>query len=170
MAESLVPLGEIVTTHGLNGWLKLNPFNLNTTALSAGVEAVLQKSGAQTLRRIEASHPHRNQLLVKFQEVDNLEGARTYVGSTLSVGEAALESLPPGHYYHYQVVGFEVVSVSGARLGTISAIMSTPGGELYVVKGEHKEHLIPAIKEFIEKVDFTTGRMIINPPDGLLDL
>ncbi|HEY5544139.1 MAG TPA: ribosome maturation factor RimM [Candidatus Binatia bacterium] len=170
MAEPLVPLGEIVTTHGLNGWLKLNPFNLSTTALSAGVEVVLQKSGARTLRRIEASHPHRNQLLVKFQEVDNIDGALKYVGSTLLVGEAALESLPPGHYYHYQVVGFEVFSVSGARLGMISAIMSTPGGELYVVQGADKEHLIPAIKEFVEKVDFTAGRMIINPPDGLLDL
>jgi ribosomal 30S subunit maturation factor RimM len=41
---------------------------------------------------------------------------------------------------------------------------------LYVVQGEAKEYLIPVTKEIDEKVDFTTGRMIIDPPEGLLDL
>jgi ribosomal 30S subunit maturation factor RimM len=39
-----------------------------------------------------------------------------------------------------------------------------------VVRGEAKEHLIPAVKEIIEEVDFTAGKMVINPPPGLLDL
>jgi 16S rRNA processing protein RimM len=170
MAEPLVPLGEIVTTHGLNGWLKLNPYNLNTTTLSSGVEVVLEKAGERSLHRLEASQPHRNQVLVKFQEVGSIDEAVKYVGSILSIGEDALESLPPGQYYQYQVVGFEVFSVGGERIGLISAIMSAPGGDLYVVQGAGKEHLIPAIREFVEKVDFTSGRIIVNPPDGLLDL
>jgi 16S rRNA processing protein RimM len=170
MAEPLVPLGEIVSTHGLKGWLKFNPYNLNTTTLSNGVEVVLEKAGARTPHRLEASQPHRNQLLVKFQEVDSIDEAVKHVGSTLSVGEDALQSLPPGQYYQYQVVGFEVFSVRGERVGLISAIVSTPGGDIYVVQGAEKEHLIPAIREFIEKVDFTSAKIIINPPDGLLDL
>ena len=52
----------------------------------------------------------------------------------------------------------------------IARTWSTPGGELYVVSGDSKEHLIPAVKEIIEKVDFVTGKMVINPPEGLLDL
>jgi 16S rRNA processing protein RimM len=48
--------------------------------------------------------------------------------------------------------------------------MSTPGGDLLVVQGTDKEHLIPANREIVEKVDFTSGKLIINPPDGLLDL
>ncbi|HEX9787184.1 MAG TPA: ribosome maturation factor RimM [Candidatus Binatia bacterium] len=170
MAEPLVPLGEIVTTHGLDGWLKLNPFNLNTTALSSGVEVILEKGGEGSRHRLEASQPHRNQLLIKLREVDSIDHAVKYVGSTLSVGESALESLPPGRYYQYQVIGFEVFSVSGERIGLISSILSTPAGELYVVQGAEKEHLVPAIKEFVEKVDFTARRIIIDPPDGLLEL
>ena len=42
--------------------------------------------------------------------------------------------------------------------------------DLYVVQGATKEHLIPAVKDIIEKVDFASGKMIINPPEGLLDL
>lgn len=170
MNQPLVPLGEIVTTHGLHGWLKLNPFNFNTTALAAGGEVTLERAGERSEHRLEASHPHRNQMLVKLESIDSIENAASFVGSTLLIAESALENLGPGQYYHYQVVGFEVFDLSGARIGTIASTMSTPGGELYVVRGMDKEHLIPAIKEFIEKVDFTMRRLIVNPPDGLLDL
>ena len=170
MAQPLVPLGEIVTTHGLNGWLKLNPFNLNSTALVSGVAIVLEKTGQRSAHRLEASNPHRNQLLIKFAGVDSIDHAELLVGSTLLLEETALDSLEPGQYYHYQVAGFEVFAASGERIGIISSTLSTPGGDLYVVQGPAKEYLIPAVKEFIDKVDFTTGRMIINPPEGLLDL
>jgi 16S rRNA processing protein RimM len=170
MADLLVPLGEVVTTHGLNGWLKLNPFNPESTALLGGVEVILEKAGQRLAHRIEASNPHRNQLLVKFAGVDTIDEAASLVGATLLVEETVLDSLAPGQYYHYQVMGFEVFTASGTRIGIISSTLSTPAGELYVVQGNAKEHLIPAVKEFIDNVDFTTGRIIINPPEGLLDL
>ena len=170
MAEPLVPLGEIVTTHGLQGWLKLNPFNLDTTALVSGAQVVLEKSGERSEHRIEASNSHRNQLLIKFAGVDSIDQAALLVGSTVAIDEAALESLQPGQYYHYQVVGFDVFTASGAHIGSISSTLTTAAGELYVVQGTHKEHLIPAVKEFIDRVDFTARRMIISPPEGLLDL
>ena len=170
MAEPVVPLGEIVTTHGLHGWLKLNPFNASTTVLTSAVEVVLEKSGERWLFHIEESKPQRNQFLIKLRGIDSIDQAARLVGSTLLVDETSLECLSPGQYYHYQVVGFEVFAATGARIGTIASILSTPAGELYVVQGTDKEHLIPAVKEFIDEVDFTTGRMIISLPDGLLDL
>lgn len=166
----MVPLGEIVSTHGLDGWLKLNPFNPETTMLSHGVEVFLERRGARTRFEIEHSKPHKRQLLVKLQNIDGIDAAEKLVGATLCVNENALDALEPGQYYHYQVVGFDVMHINGASIGKITSIMSTPGGELYRVKGAAKEHLIPAVKEFIEEVDFSAGKIIINPPDGLLDL
>jgi 16S rRNA processing protein RimM len=170
MAEPLVPLGEFVTTHGLNGWLKLNPFNVDTTALIDGAEVILEKAGEQSAHRVQASNPHRNQFLVKLEDVDSIDAAARHVGATLCIYETALAVLETGEYYHYQVIGFEAYDLSGARIGIISATLSTAGGELYVLQGTDKEHLIPAIKQFIEKVDFTARRVIFNPPEGLLDL
>lgn len=170
MAEPVVPLGEIVATHGLKGWLKLNPFNPATTTLSSGAQVVVDKAGNQSVHELEASSPHKRQLLVKLRDLNGIDDAERFVGSTLSVAESALEALAPGQYYHYQVIGFEVFAVSGERIGTILSTLSTPGGELYVVQGTAREHLIPAVKEIIEKVDFDTGTMIVNPPLGLLDL
>lgn len=170
MAEPFVPLGEIVTTHGLNGWLKLNAFNPDTGALFPGIEVFLEHGGSYSAHQIEASSQHKKQFLIKLRGIDSIDAAALYVGSILAVGEAALEALPPRQYYHYQVVGFKVFHLNGDLVGTVSSTMSTPGGELYVVQGAAKEHLIPAVREIIEQVDFDARKIIINPPEGLLDL
>ena len=170
MSERLVPLGEIVATHGLKGWLKLNPFNPETSAFDSSSEVILDKGGDRTPHEIEFSKGHGRQILVKLRGVDGIDDARKWVGSTLCVDADALGPLEPGQYYHYQVVGLEVYALQGECIGVITRVWSTPGGELYVVQGAKKEFLIPAVKEIIEKVDFAVGRVIINPPEGLLDL
>ena len=99
--EPLVPLGEIVATHGLLGWLKLNPFNPETTALKPGAE---------------------------------------------------------------------VFTTAGERVGIVQSTMATSGGELYIVHSGSKEHLIPAVKEIVDKIDFANRTVTIDPPAGLLEL
>jgi len=163
-------LGEIVTTHGIEGWLKLNPYNTETTIFSSAREVILEKQGHRVAHVLDSNNPHGRQHLIKLRGVNSIEEARQWVGFDLCVPETALEPLKPGEYYQYQVMGLEVFERSGARVGVIIGVQSTPGGDLYVVRGEDKEHMIPAVKEIVEKVDFFAGRMIIDPPDGLLDL
>lgn len=122
------------------------------------------------MHEIEASRPNRNQFLLKLSRLDRIEAAAQWVGSVLSVAEQALASLSSGEYYHYQVIGLEVFDTAGRRIGIVARTWSTPGGELYVVEGAAREHLIPAVREIIDKVDFAAGKIIINPPEGLLDL
>jgi len=170
VSEQLVPLGEIVTTHGLDGWLKVKLYNPQTTRLAPNVAIWLEKDGIRSAHEIEASRPHRGQFLVKIARVLGIDAAKRWVGSILYVTEQELEPLRAGEYYHYQVVGLEVFDTQGQRIGVVARTWSTPGGELYIVNGASKEHLIPATKEIIEKVDFAAGTIVINPPEGLLDL
>jgi 16S rRNA processing protein RimM len=171
MHEPLVPIGEIVTTHGLSGWLKLNVFNRETSALTPGAAVSLKRNNSEaSAQEIEASRAHRNQWLLKFKGIDSIDAATEWIGALLCVDAAALANLQPGQYYHYQVIGFEVFSTTGERIGTIASTLPTPGGELYVVQGAVREHLIPAVKELIDKVDFSARKVIVDPPDGLLDL
>jgi 16S rRNA processing protein RimM len=170
VSDGLVTLGEIVTTHGIAGWLKLNPYNFESPLLSTLSEVILIKDGTRTAVTVEAARPHRRQILLKLCGVDIIESARQWVGSVLAVSEKALETPAPGQYYHYQVIGLEVFDTSGARIGILKQIWSTPGSELYLVAGLDKEHLIPAVKEIIAKVDLEAGQMIVDLPAGLLDL
>jgi 16S rRNA processing protein RimM len=170
VSERLVPLGEIVTTHGINGWLKLKPYNPRTTLLNSTLEIWLEKDEARSLHQIEASQPYKGQFLLKLSSVDQIDAAAKWVGSILYVAEQSLDSLSAGEYYHYRVIGLEVFDTKGGRIGVVARTWSTPGGEIYIVAGASKEYLIPAVKEIIEKVDLAAGKIIINPPAGLLDL
>jgi 16S rRNA processing protein RimM len=170
VSERLVPLGEIVTTHGIAGWLKLNLHNPQSTVLIPTLEIWLEKDGVRSMHEIETSRPYRGQFLVKISGVDRMTDAEPWVGSILYIAERDLDSLQSGEYYHYQVIGLEVFDTQGERIGIVTRTWPTPGGELYVVNGGSKEYLIPAVKEIIEKVDLASGKMIINPPEGLLDL
>lgn len=171
MAEPTVPLGEIVTTHGLDGRLKLNPFNSDTALLAAGLKVYLDRGDAHAELELAAdARPIKNQFLIKLSGIDHIDEAQRWVGATLSVDESALEPLPPGQYYHYQVIGFEVFHKDGARIGIIASVLSTAGNDILVVKEAEKEYLIPAVKEIVDKVDFDRRCVIVDPPEGLLDL
>jgi 16S rRNA processing protein RimM len=170
VSDRLVPLGEIVATHGLEGWLKLNPFNPKTVALQSAREVFIERDGVRWPHQLEANQPHHRQILVKFQGIDTIEAAKALVGTNLSVAETCLPALQPGEYYHFQVMGLEVFDSKGNPLGTISGTLFIGGREIYVVTGRGKEYLIPAVKEIIDKIDFDAGKMIITPPEGLLEL
>lgn len=114
--------------------------------------------------------PHKNQLLVRLQRIDNINEAKKWIGAIVSVPEADLPPLGENEYYYYQVVGLEVFDTKGARIGTIARLWPTAGGDLYVVQDGEKEYLIPVVKEIIAKIDFDAGRVIIDPPEGLLEL
>ncbi len=171
MAEPLVPLGEIATTHGLDGRLKLNPFNADSTVLVAGCVVYLDLGTAHGEFELAAdARPVKNQFLLKLRGIERIEDAQRWVGAMLSVAEKVLEPLEAGQYYHYQVIGFEVFHKDGTRLGTIESLLGTAGGDILVIKDGEKEYLIPAVKEMVEKVDFETRKVIVDPPEGLLDL
>ena len=171
MAEQRVPLGEIATTHGLDGWLKLNAFNSDTATLVAGRSVYLDLDESQeTLELAADAKPFKKQFLIKLLGVDDIDAAQRWVGATLSVAETALEPLEPGQYYHYQVIGFDVFNKDGKRIGTIASLLSTAGGDILVVKEAGKEYLIPAVKEIVDKVDFNSRSVVVDPPEGLLYL
>ena len=170
VAERLVPVGELVTTHGIKGWLKLKPYNPQTTILLSPQEVFLTKGGVSWPHIVQQSRPFKNLFLVKLQGMDEIGAAEKWVGAILSIEEKGLQPLSPGEYFYYQVIGFDVFDTQGEWIGKISRIWAKEGGDLYVVTGSSKEYLIPAVKEIIEKVDLAAGKVIINPPAGLLDL
>lgn len=171
MAEPTVALGAIATTHGLDGWLKLNPFNVDTAVLIAGRRVFLDLGDDHANVELAAdAKPFKKQFLIKLRGIDRIEQAQRWLGATLSVDESELEPLDPGQYYHYQVIGFEVFHKDGARIGIVASVLSTAGNDILVVKEAEKEFLIPAVKEIVDKVDFDTHRVIVDPPEGLLDL
>ncbi len=170
MSDQFIPLGKLVATHGIAGWLKLKTNNLQSPALGWGRQIVLEKEGDRSPQILESSKVHKGHLLVKLQGANDINFAKIWVGSTLLVAEQDLEPPEPGEFYYYQAVGLEVFTTRGERVGKVTRIWIKEGGDLYVVTDAAKEYLIPAVKEVIERIDLAAGRMLINPPEGLLEV
>jgi 16S rRNA processing protein RimM len=133
-------------------------------------EVFLEKDGARAPMRLAAVKPHKRQLLIHLDGVEDINDAKKWIGAAVCVAEGDLPPLADNEYYYYQVVGMDVFDTKGARIGTIARLWPTPGGDLYVVEDGEKEYLIPVVKEIIAKIDFDAGRVIVDPPEGLLEL
>lgn len=71
-------------------------------------------------------------------------------------------------FYHRQIIGLVAITSEGREIGKVVEIMETGSNDVYVVRGQGKEYLIPAVKDVISSVDLDSGTITIIPIDGLL--
>lgn len=112
----------------------------------------------------------RGKALVKLDIVHNLEASKKLQGKLLEIHRSQLNPLPDGFYYHFQLVGMQVVTTSGESLGEIVDVIASATNDTYVVRADGEEILIPATEDVIKSVDVDCGQMVIEPIKGLLDL
>lgn len=170
MSIQQIALGDIVATHGVAGWVRLRLFNPEGRTLYSSARAELTRGESLLHVDVEQAKPHHGFVLVKLRGIDDMDAARNLVGHRLSVPAERLAPLGPSEYYYAEVVGFEVRDPIGGRVGTVTRIWTKQGGDLMVVAGAEREHLVPAIREVIRHIDFVERTIVIDPPDGLLDL
>lgn len=72
-------------------------------------------------------------------------------------------------FYHRQIIGLVAITSEGREIGKVVGIMETGSNDVYVVRGQGKEYLIPAVKDVISSVDLDSGTITIIPIEGLLD-
>jgi 16S rRNA processing protein RimM len=92
------------------------------------------------------------------------------VGRLVAVPQAEARPLPPGQFYPWQLEGCRVVTDDGREVGRVIRIEHSAAQDLWVVSDGAREHLIPAVAEIVLEVDVGAGRVVIRPPDGLLEL
>ena len=105
-----------------------------------------------------------------FKGYDTPELAKTLNGWFLKIPESEVMPLPEGRYYWYELIGMEVVSEEGEKLGTIVDVFETGSNDIYVMKQGKREIYLPATREVIKQVDRQSRRMVIHLMEGLMDL
>lgn len=117
---------------------------------------------------VRKSRPARDALAISFEGIDGVESAERLRGRVLTVAVEDLPALPPGVYYHHEIIGCEVVDGDGRRLGTVEEILETGGNDVYCVREGSEEVLVPAVPEFIAEVDRGARRIRLTVPRGRL--
>jgi 16S rRNA processing protein RimM len=112
-----------------------------------------------------------DQLRVQFEDVRSEEAANTLLGAELYLPLEFLPELTGNKFYFHEVIGFLVEDSNFGLIGTIRAINdSTAQPVLMVESADGKQLLIPLVDEFIVKVDRENCKMVVNTPEGLIDL
>jgi 16S rRNA processing protein RimM len=107
--------------------------------------------------------------LLLLDGYDSPEKAVALNGWLIKVPENETVPLPEGQYYWHELIGMEVLSESGEKLGTLENIFRTGSNDVYVLKRGRREVYLPATKEVIKQVDLKERRMVIHLMEGLMD-
>ena len=121
---------------------------------------------------IEDARPRSGGLVVTFAGVVGREGAEAIRGTLLVVDSADLPPLDEDdEWYDHDLLGLAAVDPAGAPLGTVADVVHGPAADLLVIKAaDGREHLVPFVRDLVPSVDVPAGRVVVDPPEGLLDL
>ena len=112
---------------------------------------------------------HQKNLLITFEGYSDREAAATLRNQLVYIRADSLPRLPDGEYFHHQLIGLRVQTMSGQDLGSLIEILETGANDVYVVRSESgKELLLPAIESVILEVDLDNGALKVNVLPGLL--
>ena len=170
-SEELIPVGKIIGTHGIKGQLKIRSYSGNVESLHSARTVVL-KSVDGTLREfmLKSFNANSGKFIIGLQDFDDIDQAKLLMGSELCIKRGNLPKLTDDEYYWSDLIGLQVITDSGTLLGTIADIFETGSSDIYVVRDNSREYLIPAIADVVKQVDLAGGKIIITPLEGLLDL
>jgi 16S rRNA processing protein RimM len=137
--------------------------------LVLGTESGEVAEGSQEVV-IETTRPFRKGVLVRLSGVDDRTAAEGLVGRYLLVPAAEAGEPEAGEVYYHQLLGLAVETVEGETVGRVREVYETSPVHLLEVKGPERVHLIPFSREIVRSVDVGAGRLVIEPPEGLLDV
>jgi 16S rRNA processing protein RimM len=120
---------------------------------------------------IERARWHSGRLLISFAEVADRTAAEALRNTLLVADSATSPAVDDDEYWDHQLIDLAVVTVDGTSLGSITDIAHPPGGDLLVVRRpDGAELLVPFVRAIVPTVDLEARRVVVDPPDGLLDL
>lgn len=111
----------------------------------------------------------QGQLLLHFEGVHSAREADAFMGKDVYLPLSMLPPLTGKSFYFHEVVGFDV-QTSGESIGQVAEVIDRPGQPIFKVVREEEEILIPAVDEFIDKIDRSEGILYLELPEGLVDL
>ncbi len=109
-------------------------------------------------------------MILKLAGYDDVETAKELVGVEFAVPESERVELPEDHYYDWELEGC-VVKVGGESIGKVKSVIKTGGVEILLIVDENdKERLIPLADSIVVEIDPVGKTIVVDPPEGLLDL
>ena len=165
-------VGLIVGAHGLRGELKVEILTDDPHRFGQLLQVYLGPEGVEPQPWSLISYRlHKGRALLQLQDCRDRDAAQSLRGYLVQVPIHEAIPLEEDQYFEHQILGIEVFTKSGERLGSVGEIIHTGANEVYVVYDARpggREVLIPAIAGVVLEVDLGAGRLVVELPDGLV--
>ena len=163
----LVVVGRVGRPQGIKGEVTVEVRTDDPEARFAAGAVLLSDEGPLTVAQ---ARDHSGRLVVLFEGVHDRNGAELLRGRVLQVDARALPDLEDeDEYYDHQLVGLAAATVKGHDLGSVKEVLHLPHGDVLVLAQGDREHLVPFVRAIVPTVDVDAGRVVVDPPPGLLD-
>jgi 16S rRNA processing protein RimM len=164
----LIEIGKIAGTHGVRGELRVEPW-CDSPAFLAGFKMVYLKRRASepiTGVSVTLARVHKRMVLMQLEDIDTVEAAQALRDTVLYIDREGVE-LPEGRYFIQDLIGLSVVGQDGERIGTLYDVLAAPAHDVYIVRGDGGEHMIPAVPEFVKEIDVPGGVIRVKLIEGM---
>jgi len=165
-------VGRILRPHGVRGELVVEITTDDPGERFVVGSVLVTEPAAAGPLTIEGVRPHQGRLLIYFEGIEDREQADELRGVRLCVDSADVAPPEdPEEYHDFQLVGLAVLDTAGEKLGEVLRVEHNPGHETLVVRlTDGRSALVPFVTAIVPEVDIAAGRLVLTPPEGLLDL
>ena len=161
MEKQFLEAGEVVSTHGIQGEIKILPW-ADSPDFLLGFRTLYLNGKPYTVR---ASRVHKTCVLAKLEGIDTPEQATLLRGQTVTVDRTGVK-LPEGTVFIADLLGCRALDEDGTEIGTIADVLTMPSSDVYVIKGE-KTYMVPAVKAFVREINVAEGFIRVHLIEGM---
>ena len=163
MKNQFLEAGQIVNTHGIRGEVRILPWADSPEFLCQFDTFYLEGKPV----KVRSIRPHKTLVLATLEGVDTVEEAMKLKGKVLSIDRSQVE-LPKGRHFLADLMGLRVLDeATGREIGVVTDVLTPPAHEVYVVRGEGKEYMIPAVDEFLRETNVEEGYLKVRLIEGM---
>ena len=163
-----IECGKIINTHGCHGGLKLESWCDSPEVLASFERVFIKKAGAYAEYKVKKSAIFKQFVLFDLAGVSDMDAALALKGTVVYADREDFE-LEEGDYFIADIIGCDVIDAdNGTVYGKLSEVVNRGASDIYVVKTEKGESMIPAVDEFIDRVE--VGKAVyVRPISGMFD-
>ncbi len=169
--EDLLRVGVITQTHGIRGEVKVFPTTDDPERFKDLKECIIRAKRQDIHVTVSNVKFFKQYVILKFKEYDNINDILDYVRCDLLVTRDNAVKCAPGEYFICDLIGMDVVTDEGVRLGKLTEVYETGANNVYEVTNDNNEQvLIPVIDQCILSHDCDTRIITVHLLPGLLDI
>lgn len=170
--DDLIIVARAVRTRGLKGELVADVLTDFPERFESVSELLAVGPGGERKQlELESYWFQNDRMVLKFAGYDSIESSKALVGYEFGLPEAERVELAKGEFYDWELEGCSVENKLGEAIGKVREVMRTGGVALLVVEdGARREVFIPMAQSIVVEIDVPGKKILIDPPEGLLDL